>query len=782
MIKKISVLILLLLACWSIGKPTTFVKTGNYAEGWVSFEIFALNDTGLVSTPDSVLVLVFRDSSSTNALTYSSYCDDANWADSSWIDSLTYRGTKHYYFRQQINTLVNTNPIVGGYHGTVWTYADGQGTPNKFSFQIIDADSSFPVLLRYPTSLVSDSVGKTRTALNLDNFTGTLANSQVDDDVNVNVYTMTAGAITATVIADDAIDYATFAATAPTAWWNEGKTGYALTSDYLTKADTGSTGASYLRTKYVEDKTGYSLASAQFIEFWNVAFGSAFTAGSMGDSLNNASYMQGSASGLTAQGIWEYNLSSAFDDASDSNQAGHQLRHSAHILAESLITTAQTDSMMKGIYRNAGDLANWYDNIWNHNISAYSGTGYAGTYLKSLYDSQDWNPWDNATRTLTNLNWSLITGDSFANYFLNTQIGWLRSFDEDTTLIDIDGRAVGRLSSQGEAYLWTHDTTGENSGWAQFFKERLDANMSSRGTSNLIASDNIGLNWADITNPSTVQSLIGTRIKYVDSLGEEIAGGGNCDTCKVLNWAGWYNTDASMNFINSRFEKVDTAGYLLAGAGAGATAQEVWEYGTRILTSGVGTGANQVILTIKQSSDSTPIASAQVQVLNQGQTATIGLLTTNPSGQATFALDNAIYKVRMFKPGWQFTIPESVVVSGNTADTFFASVFNPGSPPSANLCRVYNWVYRAVGGQADSGAIIQMRIKTVPLKYGNSIINGYARRDTADVNGYFSLDVYPNSILTPSTTKYEVIIFKTDGTIYKDTAVTVPATNCWQLQ
>jgi len=75
------------------------------------------------------------------------------------------------------------------------------------------------------------------------------------------------------------------------------KSGFSLTTDYLTKADTGSTGASYLRTKYVEDKAGYSLASAQFIEFWNVAFGSGFTAGSMGDSLNNPSYVQGSASG-----------------------------------------------------------------------------------------------------------------------------------------------------------------------------------------------------------------------------------------------------------------------------------------------------------------------------------------------------------------------------------------------------------------------------------------------------------------------------------------------------
>jgi hypothetical protein len=40
------------------------------------------------------------------------------------------------------------------------------------------------------------------------------------------------------------------------------RTNYVLTSAYFTKADSGSTGASYLRVKYVEDKTGYAISSA----------------------------------------------------------------------------------------------------------------------------------------------------------------------------------------------------------------------------------------------------------------------------------------------------------------------------------------------------------------------------------------------------------------------------------------------------------------------------------------------------------------------------------------
>jgi hypothetical protein len=120
------------------------------------------------------------------------------------------------------------------------------------------------------------------------------------------------------------------------------------------------------------------------------------------------------------------------------------------------------------------------------------------------------------------------------------------------------------------------------------------------------------------------------------------------------------------------------------------------------------------------------------------------------------------------------------VSSTKTYDTVRVTAYSPGTPPSADLCRVWNWVYK-ITGIADSGAIVQMRIKTVPLKFGNIIINGYARKDTTDANGYFYMDVYPNSVLTPSTTNYEVIIFKTDGTIFKDT-LTVPDSTSWQLK
>jgi hypothetical protein len=169
----------------------------------------------------------------------------------------------------------------------------------------------------------------------------------------------------------------------------------------------------------------------------------------------------------------------------------------------------------------------------------------------------------------------------------------------------------------------------------------------------------------------------------------------------------------------------------------------------------------------------------QVQVLNQNQSATEGLLTSNALGQSVFALNDGIYKVRMFKPGWQFTVPESIIVSGNTVDTFYAEFFDPGSPPSAELCRVYGWV-QDLKGQPVVGATIEAKIFNAPLRYQSVLISPYYKTTTTDSDGYWYLDLYPNSKLSPSGTKYDFTIYIPYGTILKLKA-TIPEEASWEL-
>ncbi|HKZ22414.1 MAG TPA: hypothetical protein VJ165_04325 [candidate division Zixibacteria bacterium] len=209
-------------------------------------------------------------------------------------------------------------------------------------------------------------------------------------------------------------------------------------------------------------------------------------------------------------------------------------------------------------------------------------------------------------------------------------------------------------------------------------------------------------------------------------------------------------------------------------------ANHVWSWSTRTLTSGTGTGANQVTLTVKDAADSvTVLNGVQVQVLNQAQTATEGLLTSNSLGQAIFALNNATYKVRLFKPGHVFAVPESVIVAGTTSKTFYGSAFNPGTPPSPALCRVFGYV-KDINNLPVVGAKIEALIKTVPLRYQAVLISPYYKTTTTDANGYWFLDLYPNSILNPGNTKYLFSVTVTSGAILK-LETTVPNQSSWEL-
>lgn len=302
----------------------------------------------------------------------------------------------------------------------------------------------------------------------------------------------------------------------------------------------------------------------------------------------------------------------------------------------------------------------------------------------------------------------------------------------NTTTRSLTDKAGFSLSTPGIDAIWDEDTAGHNT--PDSYGEVLET----RGTSDLTASDNIGINWNDIENEDSPHYFSQTSFLAVDS---------------------------------NRTEKEEQ--------NPDSVANHVWIWSDRTLTSGAGTGANQVSITSKQSSDSAEISGAQVQVLNLTQTSTLALLSTNASGKANFALDNDTLLVRIYKPGWIFTVPETLRVSGNTDTTYYADLFNPGSPPSAELCRVYGWI-KDIQNLPLSGAKIEASIKIVPLKYQDVIISPYFKSTSTDSEGYWYLDLYPNSGLSPDTTQYEFLIYSSQGTILRLKTM-VPDQSSWEL-
>jgi hypothetical protein len=272
------------------------------------------------------------------------------------------------------------------------------------------------------------------------------------------------------------------------------------------------------------------------------------------------------------------------------------------------------------------------------------------------------------------------------------------------------------------------------------------SNLLSRGDSSFYMRSD----WNNIKNKDASVNFNHTRFLYVDSLGEEIFASVDTSQIKAMN-------------VNNQWG-----------------APFIWNYFTRTLTSGAGSGANGVVIRCKNSSDSSTIAFTQIQVLDSTESSTIGLLTSDSQGRGFFALDNGIYCVRLYKPGWQFTVPETLRVNGNEDTIYYALAFDPGNPPLVNLCRVYGWIYD-IRNQPVVGAKIEASIKTIPVRYQNVVISPYYKYTVTDEDGFWYLDLYPNSVLTPSETKYIFNLFSPSGTILR-LETRVPDLGSWELQ
>lgn len=240
------------------------------------------------------------------------------------------------------------------------------------------------------------------------------------------------------------------------------------------------------------------------------------------------------------------------------------------------------------------------------------------------------------------------------------------------------------------------------------------------------------------------------RIGYADSLGEEI------------------------------FAEVDTADIKAMNENNQWGAASIWNYPTRTLTQGAGSGVNSVVIRCRDSSDSSSVAFAQIQVLDSTEASTLGVLTSDSQGRGFFALDEGTYCVRLYKPGWQFSLPETLRVDQDEDTAYYAEAFDPGSPAQANLCRVYGWVYD-INHQPIVGVKVEAEIRSVPVRYQSLVISPYRKSIVTDDEGFWYLDVYPNSILSPAGTDYTFHIFSSSGTILRLKAK-VPDQTSWELQ
>ena len=240
---------------------------------------------------------------------------------------------------------------------------------------------------------------------------------------HVNMASASNNAITANAIADDAIDYATFAATAPTGWWPEGKTGYSLSGTTDANVVSVADNAINLATDVTDQ-----LPDSNVADIAVVIRDTTTTARRLPDSTTVFSAMWQL---LNDSCLTENGLDSLVDSVCGGGVAGPDSATMAKIVG--LVLHDSTGWAGRAVWRTllaVYDTANGTFGQMNNGSGWFDPASQAVTLTDTTKSGDsvatttniDDNPWDNATRTLT-------------------------AFDEDNMTIDINATPVGQAAS-----------------------------------------------------------------------------------------------------------------------------------------------------------------------------------------------------------------------------------------------------------------------------------------------------------------------------------------------
>jgi len=307
--------------------------------------------------------------------------------------------------------------------------------------------------------------------------------------------------------------------------------------------------------------------------------------------------------------------------------------------------------------------------------------------------------------------------------------------------------------------------------------------------------------WDETLNTHTIVGSVGDVL--LDSLDAVVSSAGG--TVSI--------TDADMAAIADSVWQADTAGHngtagsygkiladesFVQGGTSPPTASQiadaVWDedagghtvsgtYGKYLDTevSGLGSGSGMYSITVQayDSSLTESIPNTRLAVRNFDQTALLGLGVTDSQGRTGFNLDADSFLVISIATGYTFAGSDTLIVTGSGVDTVFGDRFDPGTPASPELCRVFGYVVN-VQGVSETGATVSAYLPRGVALSGSLVVSPYMVSTQTDSLGYFFLDLIPSDSLTGDDTRYEISISRQDGTVLRK-RISVPATSNWQL-
>jgi hypothetical protein len=153
-------------------------------------------------------------------------------------------------------------------------------------------------------------------------------------------------------------------------------------------------------------------------------------------------------------------------------------------------------------------------------------------------------------------------------------------------------------------------------------------------------------------------------------------------------WTAVSNSGGSASLPDSVTARIDSILNSLGYDASTSAHQKI----DNLTLSGGGTEAETLV--VISSADSTLIqgASVVVRTLDQSTVKVDGLFTDQNGGRI-LELNPDSFFVALTHNNYTQTLDTLLVSSGGGTDTLWMPRFNPGNPPSADLCRVYGWIY-----------------------------------------------------------------------------------------
>jgi hypothetical protein len=539
--------------------------------------------------------------------------------------------------------------------------------------------------------------------------------------------------------------------------------GLTATNGLELASHTSSTGSAL----YIHGGTGISDISAEwdsanfstpvYRAVWQMPFSTSFAAGSMADSLNNSSYVQGAASGLDSAKVVGAVINALNKDTTMHfkqiviKNDGTATGDTAALAIYNTSASSGDHAMTVGGVAGAGIFASSTSNsairattsggsnptLWVANTATGSSAGEAVKF--DVSGTTNPNQAFEVSNTGIGVAMKVIADDSAAAvqiYNSNTSYATpTAGAGEGILVVSEHGNAAtfqagGTQATQGnyglqvEGTTYLHGRTGDNEDAIQHVGTGTGLGAYYQSVS---GTRGIRISGAAIDTPIWAPGVIYSQM---DTLLKGGGSGSGSDTADIK----------TMFENNPTLVGSDTTAILALGENHPAVF-----YGPS--GSGAGSGSYAVVIYAADTAGTDAVL-ADVKVTAQDAAGGIaGWDYTNSSGYVTLALDPATYTILARKIGYYWS-NSTLVVSGNATDTAYGY-----DTETENVCRIYGYVKDVSGNGIEYATVTATMPGRVYDSCAATLVFDNSVQTTTTTDGYFELDLIRSSCLNDKAYK-----------------------------